>query len=343
MAGRVEERGRRDNVAESIEQTFINLQAGSAPEQQPGNRDSGDAPVLMTVRERRKAGTTRLDPADLPGRNGAAGQARSRIPPAESDNRRAETSEMPGRRSPRERRKSGTTRLDLADVLGSEEAAQIRSRSSGLEPDNHRSPASESSARRTPRERRKSGTTRLDLADVLGSSEAAVQMRRRASPAQSDNQGPERAVDRRQRLAAQPGAAELTEAGAAAQEGQLTVARLDAHATAKLANASAPYPEVNIFDNGTEIIILADLPGIDLDLLALTSDGRGLTITGKRRPQPNLEGALCRLRERANAPFVRTVPLPETLEFTRASATYRNGILEFRAPKGQSSFKITVQ
>src|SRR5579885_2286441 len=218
MAGRGEEWGRRDNVAESIEQTFINLQAGSIPEQQPGNRDSSDALALMTARERRKASTTRLDPADLPGSNGAAAQTRSRLPPAESDNRRAETSEMPARRSLRERRKSGTTRRDLADVLGSEEAArQIRSRISGLEPDNHRSPPSESSARRTPRERRKSGTTRLDLADVLGSSEAAVQMRRRPAPAQPDNQGPEPAADRRQRLAAQAGAAELSEAGAAAQ------------------------------------------------------------------------------------------------------------------------------
>src|SRR5579885_327065 len=157
MAGRVEERGRRDNVAESIDQTFINLQAGSIPEQQPGNRDSSDALALMTARERRKASTTRLDPADLPGSNGAAAQNPSRSPP------------------------------------------------------------SESSARRTPRERRKSGTTRLDLADVLGSSEAAVQMRRRPAPAQPDNQGPEPAADRRQRLAAQAGAAELSEAGAAAQ------------------------------------------------------------------------------------------------------------------------------
>jgi hypothetical protein len=128
MAGRVEERGRRDNVAESIEQTFINLQAGSAAEQLRDNPDSGEAPARVSPRERRKGGTTRLDLADVLGPGEAASRIRSRSSPLEPDNPRTDSSEMPARRTSRERRRGGTTRLDLADVLGSGEmAGRIRS------------------------------------------------------------------------------------------------------------------------------------------------------------------------------------------------------------------------
>ena len=390
MAGRVEDPGRRDNVAETIEQTFIELQAGTAVEEKRDSRDSGEAFARTTPRARRKGRTSRLDLADVFATTEAAGQMAGRVPPVEPDKQRPEqSSQRPARAVPRERRKGRTSRLDLADVFATTEAAgQLPGGAPPVEPDKQRTEqASERPARAIPRERRKGRTSRLDLADVSAATEATGQMPGRIPPVEPDNQGPEQSSERRQRLHAPgpkpivradsrhrmraPGsepalptsddqapdqvetslesdvlfssaAPSATDEAELVQE-QLGLARLDAQDNATLSGLSARYPEVNIFDHGTEIIILAELPGLDLKMLAVTSDGHGLTISGNRRPQPEIEGARCRWRERIGASFVRTLQLPDGLEFARATATYRNGILEIRAPKSQPAIKIAVR
>lgn len=395
MAGRAEERGRRDNAAETIEQTFLKLQAGSVAEQKRDSRDSGDAPAEAGPRERRKGGTTRLNLADVLGL-AANGQMPGAILPAEPDIQRLPSPGAPARTSPRGRRKGGTTRLELADVFGPSEAAEQGGVGvPPVESGNQRpQPFSKAPARTHSRERRRGSTTRLDWADVLGSNEAALQIRRQAPSGQPDNNSPEAGGERRQNsqtadplaavqsnpgpgfkaqsepiagneqpsgeasgrefdgtaaTAADTGRARLAALsqtpgapGAALVDGQLTLTRVDVHDKARLASVPSQSPEVNIFDNGSEIIIMAALPGLELKTLAVTSDGRGLAITATRRVQPGLEGALCRRRERSGAPFVRVIQLPQSLELTRATATYRNGLLEIRAPKGEPAFRITV-
>jgi hypothetical protein len=138
MAGRADERGRRDNAAETIEQTFIKLQAGSVAEQKRDSRDSGGAPPGAGPRGRRKGGTTRLELADVFGSE-AAEQGGIGVPSVESGSQRSQPlSKTSARTNSRERRRGSTTRLDWADVLGSNDAAlQIRRQASSVQPDNH--------------------------------------------------------------------------------------------------------------------------------------------------------------------------------------------------------------
>jgi HSP20 family protein len=336
MAGRVEEQGRRDDVAEAIEQTFLKVEAGSAAAQKRDSLDSGKA--LARTSPRRRGGTTRLNLADVLGSTDAAGPSRSRIPAVEPENQRPQPSaETPARRTPRDRRKGGTTRLDLDDVFGAREAAlQLRRRSSSVQADNQRPQSTSQRLQRLAAEPSPAIRTNLGhgISRTIGNPDASGQptgpeFRAVASSAADSSRVPLPAA--------------LPETQAASVDGQVTLSRLDVPDQAKLAGVGAQHPEVNIFDSGAEIIILADLPGLDLKTLAVTSDGHGLTIAGNRKPQPRMEGALCRWRERNGVAFVRTLQLPESLEFTRASATYRNGILQIRAPKGQALFKITVQ
>lgn len=296
MAGRVEERSRRDNVAETIEETFIKLQAGGAAEQRRDSRDSGEAPARTIQRERRKRGTTRLDLADVFGPTEADGQMAGRAQAVEPDNQRSE--------------QSSQRRQRAAESRSTVQAPDTSPRRRGLEPESVRRIISNGEA-----------------TDEVETTEAVVAL---AAPRSTD--------------AAQPATAPPdTEIGREAAVVQGQPGRLGVDDGAELSSGCAQYPEINIFDDGKEIIILAELPGLDIKVLAVTSDGQGLTISGNRRPGPDLEGAQCRWRERSSAPFVRSLQLPDGLVFARATATYRNGILEIRAHKSQPVFKIAVR
>ncbi len=241
MAGGVEERGRPDSVAEAIEQTFIKLDAGGAAEQKRDSQISQKAPARPEPRERRRGGTTRLDLAEVLGSNEAAARMRSRIAGVEPDHQRpAPSSETSARRTPRERRKGGTTRLDLEEVLGSREAAaQMRNRIASLQPASQLKGSTSDRSQRSP------------AAESTATSRAHVGRRPKGVELESTPPDSEAALPPAADTSRAPLTAALSEAASGARAGQVVLTRVDMQDRTKLASMSARYPEVNIFDSGT--------------------------------------------------------------------------------------------
>lgn len=96
------------------------------------------------------------------------------------------------------------------------------------------------------------------------------------------------------------------------------------------------FPQVNLFDDGTNYVVRAELPGVNKDTLDVTVKGDQLSLSGER--VVSVANASYHRREREGGKFSRTVTLPDIVDGERIAATYKNGVLEIvmpRVPKAQ--------
>jgi len=92
-------------------------------------------------------------------------------------------------------------------------------------------------------------------------------------------------------------------------------------------------PRVDVIDRDEEVLVRAELPGVNKKDLKLDLTGQHLRIQGERRRENKTdEGDFVR-SEIARGAFSRTVRLPEGLELDKVKADFTNGILEVHLPK----------
>lgn len=105
-----------------------------------------------------------------------------------------------------------------------------------------------------------------------------------------------------------------------------------AKATHSPAEKAPTYPfPVDIFDAAEEVVLEADLPGVDREQLDVQFDRGTLTIRG-RAAKPALEGAVS-LEEYRVGNFERTFTVSEDIDVTGIVAELKNGVLSLRLPK----------
>jgi len=92
-------------------------------------------------------------------------------------------------------------------------------------------------------------------------------------------------------------------------------------------------PSVDVREDEKEVVVSAELPGIDEKDLDVSLIGDSLVIQGqKSEEKEEKEGDYYR-RERTFGSFKRVVPLPAEVDHEKADATYKNGLLRIRLPK----------
>jgi HSP20 family protein len=95
-------------------------------------------------------------------------------------------------------------------------------------------------------------------------------------------------------------------------------------------------PRVDVYEEGDEIVVKAELPGISKDDIEATLEAGDLVIKGERKLAQEVdEGSYYRM-ERAIGRFYRRVPMPEGVAAGDISATFKDGLLEVRATKPRS-------
>lgn len=96
---------------------------------------------------------------------------------------------------------------------------------------------------------------------------------------------------------------------------------------------AASYPALDLYDRGDEVVIEADLPGVQPDDVEVEVTDHHLRIRGQvRRTEERQEAGVYR-QERRFGSFMRTVALPEDVDPERATASFRHGVLQLRLPK----------
>jgi HSP20 family protein len=96
------------------------------------------------------------------------------------------------------------------------------------------------------------------------------------------------------------------------------------------------FPPINISVTEDELLVRAELPGINQSALDLTIAEKSLTIKGKRFIDFP-ESARLHHREREDGVFSRTITLPSGLDTSKADGTYANGILTISLPRSKDA------
>lgn len=105
------------------------------------------------------------------------------------------------------------------------------------------------------------------------------------------------------------------------------------------ASGVAWMPKIDVKAQGDDVIVHAELPGIDpADVDIEITDGV-LSIKGERRAEETAEGEGWLIRESSRGRFERSIALPEGVAPEEVHADYRDGILEIHVPKALEAVK----
>jgi HSP20 family protein len=94
-------------------------------------------------------------------------------------------------------------------------------------------------------------------------------------------------------------------------------------------------PAVDIFETADrEYVIKADLPAMKREDIHLTFENNVLTLSGERAAEP-VDGV--QRSERFHGQFTRSFTLPPTVDGSRITAAYKNGVLTVRVPQREET------
>ena len=96
-------------------------------------------------------------------------------------------------------------------------------------------------------------------------------------------------------------------------------------------------PTVDMFDKDNEIVVKAEVPGIDKENIKISVSGSVLTIKGEMKKEEEVKEEDYYYAERSYGSFSRSLTLPCKVEEGKIKAEYKDGILELHLPKEAKS------
>ena len=96
-----------------------------------------------------------------------------------------------------------------------------------------------------------------------------------------------------------------------------------------------PFPPINVFQQGDDILAIIELPGIDKEKLQIEAKENTIRISGTKAADYADEASVHR-REREFGQFDRTLSIPLQLDLDGIKAEYRDGVLALYLPRAES-------
>ena len=103
-----------------------------------------------------------------------------------------------------------------------------------------------------------------------------------------------------------------------------------------------PFPPINVFQQGDDILAIIELPGVKKDELNLQAKENTIRVWGKKtieHPEP----LSVHRRERVSGEFDRTLSIPVQIDPDRVRAEYRDGVLALFLPRAEADKARTIK
>lgn len=97
-------------------------------------------------------------------------------------------------------------------------------------------------------------------------------------------------------------------------------------------------PPVDIYETAEhEVVLKAELPEMKREDINVTFENNVLTLKGERKVTDEVSNDRFQRLERFYGSFSRSFTLPSTVDASRISATYKDGVLTVRLPQREES------
>ena len=96
-------------------------------------------------------------------------------------------------------------------------------------------------------------------------------------------------------------------------------------------------PVVDLFEEKDDIVVKAELPGMDKDDIEVNLTDNMLTIKGEKKKEDEVKEKNFYRCERSYGSFLRNIDLPKAVLADKVKASFKNGILEVRVPKTEEA------
>jgi len=101
--------------------------------------------------------------------------------------------------------------------------------------------------------------------------------------------------------------------------------------------------KVDVVDREAEVVVKAEIPGVEKKDLDISVGEDTVTIKGSSRHEEKEEKGDYYRREISSGAFLRTVALPVTVDGSKAKANFKDGMLELTLPKTEKAKRHAVK
>ncbi len=101
-------------------------------------------------------------------------------------------------------------------------------------------------------------------------------------------------------------------------------------------------PRVDLVERDGEVVVRAQLPGVDKKDIEVSLTDRSITIRASTRKEDKEEKGEYYRREISTGEVSRTLGLPAEVDGTKAQAEFKDGLLEITIPKIAKSKRVQV-
>ena len=102
-------------------------------------------------------------------------------------------------------------------------------------------------------------------------------------------------------------------------------------------------PPVDIFENADNIVLKAELPGIDPKDVEIRVEDNTLYLKGERKFEKEVKEENYHRVERSYGVFARSFSLPNSIDAEKVAADYKDGLLTLTMPKREEAKPKTIK
>jgi HSP20 family protein len=101
-------------------------------------------------------------------------------------------------------------------------------------------------------------------------------------------------------------------------------------------------PALDVSETKDAVMVKAEVPGMESKEIQLSLEDQLLTLKGEKKQEKEEKDEHYYRSERSYGAFVRTVRLPATVDGSKVTATFKNGLLRVSLPKAAAAKGTTI-